>query len=995
MDICLFGTPEIRQGRETIHFPFRKAEALLYYLLVKQRASRDELTGLFWSELPDDTAKKNLRNAIYQIKKVVGPGIFKTVTRSEVVVNMGQVRSIDYHRFHNNQDLDAYQGAFLEGFHVKNAQGFEDWLLETREFSKIIFIDLGQHETKTLLDHGQSKDALTMARRITQADPFDEGSYLLLMESWVACGKPHKAIEAYKELETVLEDELGVEPDGKTKEFYQTIMTPRAEPSADFFFGRRPELDALVAKFQRFKAGSAQTGTLLEGEAGIGKTSLLEQFHLQAGGDQAPIVTISCYQAESGFYLKPWNALLNKLKPIIQEYKVPIPSQWMSALAYLFPSFQSEVESTGAMTYGNPIEQHRIEEMLTVILQNIFAARPTVVVFEDLQWMDTLSMNLLAGVLLRLNRHHVHFIGTMRRSGYQEVRKLKSTLLRNGIAETINLSRFTEQELNDYLQLMTDKNVDVKQMYQVTEGNPLFVKEWIQSAKNGQSMEMTPGMVSVFENRYQEASLEAQKMMDIAACFSDRIDFEAMKSITGRSDLDLLEWIEELQEKNILRESKDKHIRYTFTHQKLRDFVYDRMRPNKRKILHRKIAMWYESGNHRKRPVQQLEMLMHHWNAASEPVKSIQYRLQYSELFLANEHELYPVIDSGGDQGLQQVIGRKHVLKWFEDFENQLRHLESEGWMRHELNMPYLQLYLMQGRYWIQDGQYEKGRQVIASMLQLAEGTDLHRFILRGHRQLINLGVQLHDTDLMATYIGKSKDILKVHVDPEEEALLARLSGLQLLMAGAYEEADAQLHNALQLFKQLDMGAKNYSLNIAACNNYLGDLHRSKGNLEHGLGYYDKAIEIASISPSKGAGAVFATNAAQTAYELGYSDRAIQYLRSAIEGYRSTRTNWKRSVAESYIGLIQLERGRLPEGLAHLQAAYEFSNRLKSPYELGVFHRVLASGLQYVQGVSSLEFPVYSVEDHIRKAHTYFQQSGAVFELQCLQALHNGYILNQ
>jgi len=64
LEVKFLGLPEIKYDGQTISFPFKKADALFYYLLLAKRTTRDHLVNLFWSDSEENVAKKNLRNAI-------------------------------------------------------------------------------------------------------------------------------------------------------------------------------------------------------------------------------------------------------------------------------------------------------------------------------------------------------------------------------------------------------------------------------------------------------------------------------------------------------------------------------------------------------------------------------------------------------------------------------------------------------------------------------------------------------------------------------------------------------------------------------------------------------------------------------------------------------------------------------------------------------------------------------------------------------------------
>ena len=69
IEIHLLGTPRIQVDGQDIFFTYGKVQALIYYMVVKGVALRDEISGLLWPEKSEVNARKNLRNAIYEAKK--------------------------------------------------------------------------------------------------------------------------------------------------------------------------------------------------------------------------------------------------------------------------------------------------------------------------------------------------------------------------------------------------------------------------------------------------------------------------------------------------------------------------------------------------------------------------------------------------------------------------------------------------------------------------------------------------------------------------------------------------------------------------------------------------------------------------------------------------------------------------------------------------------------------------------------------------------------
>ena len=142
IDVKLLGTPIVTIDKKEVIFPYSKVKALFYYLVINNRASRDELCGLLWCDDKEEIAKKNLRNAIYKIKKCFDDEILLSPDKSIVMLNPNITIKSDIQDFErdNNDFMNIYKGDFLQGFFVKGSQEFEDWIFLIREQYKEQFV---------------------------------------------------------------------------------------------------------------------------------------------------------------------------------------------------------------------------------------------------------------------------------------------------------------------------------------------------------------------------------------------------------------------------------------------------------------------------------------------------------------------------------------------------------------------------------------------------------------------------------------------------------------------------------------------------------------------------------------------------------------------------------------------------------------------------------------------------------------------------------------
>ena len=133
IQVTMMGTPKVSvHGRELV-FPYREAEGLFYYLCVKGTVSRDEGIGIFWADCAENSARKNLRDAIYHLKKLLGEDVVSTEGNNRVRLNRDRLDSVDCEQLTDENILQRYTGDFLGYFYIKNCMEFEDWATDVRE----------------------------------------------------------------------------------------------------------------------------------------------------------------------------------------------------------------------------------------------------------------------------------------------------------------------------------------------------------------------------------------------------------------------------------------------------------------------------------------------------------------------------------------------------------------------------------------------------------------------------------------------------------------------------------------------------------------------------------------------------------------------------------------------------------------------------------------------------------------------------------------------
>ncbi len=238
----LLGAPRIsRNGAPVTGFVSSKVQALLYYLALTARPhTRASLAGLLWGELPEPQARMNLRHALANLRQLVGDHL--QITRETVAFDHTAPYWLDVEAVQGQfgasaataptpdlrrlrEALALYRGDLLEGFYVRDARSFEDWLLTQRERLRQLTLHMLHGLTAELLERGEYVAALDYTTRLIALDPLREEAHRQLMTILARSGRREAALEQYKHCVRLLADEIGVEPALETTALFEQIRT--------------------------------------------------------------------------------------------------------------------------------------------------------------------------------------------------------------------------------------------------------------------------------------------------------------------------------------------------------------------------------------------------------------------------------------------------------------------------------------------------------------------------------------------------------------------------------------------------------------------------------------------------------------------------------------------------------------------------------------------------------------------------------------------------
>lgn len=937
--VRFLGVPRLTLDGREIYLPFAKAEGLLFYVLHEKSALRDKLCAMFWGGQDEANAKKNLRNAVYAVRKASYEDIIVSPRRAVLEIDPAHPLLTDVDELHafraakppQEDAVDAflalYEGDFLSGALGGECTDYEEWVRVCAQAYRREYMDKLRALFHGLIRAKRWHTAERCGLRLIALDEFEELSYRSLMFVYKEQGEYGECAAVYSRLEKTLREGLSIKPSAETRRFFEgVVQKQKGVKRQETLFGRERECALLHRSLASFASGGAFCSYLVVGEAGIGKTRLLENAASCADSAAIVIKTI-CYEAESGFLLKLWDRIFEQLSYFLRERAISVPQELAALIGRTFPTLQAGAERP---TYSPPVQGENgmadkaVFELFTILTR---AEHRILFIIDDLHWADKSSMELLVKVLFA-SRERMMLIGACRAEYEGHVDRLYFSLSHSGGMDKLTLQRFTKEETHGLVtRLMPDAAVRSADIYRESEGNPLFITEIVNSLRDGRSGEfITDKMAVLIGGRILALSLPAQRLLSICAVFYSSFNLKILSSVMDVGSLELVELIDELLSKNILREAREHEgeISLFFTHVKIREYIYASISESKRALLHERIAEHYESrltGGRMDRVY--YPKLIHHYTMAQNKYQVFRCKLMRLRAVLDVSHEIFPSTDIRATSALEYYTDEDALDAELEELRGLCAHLrerDSEAGLG-ELELIFLLLY---GRFHKDRGTPQKGREAILQMIALSEQRGCTEYAFEGYIQLIQYAINMCDFTLMAEAV-ESAGLLDSE-DAGNAALVLRHRGYLHVLRGEFARGEELLLAALRRFCGFG-NYETYRMNLAACCFFLGESCRLQGRYEEALECYDKAFDHCDEELHFSAVAVILSRIGYAEYLLGHAAQARFYLLKSLQAYNKTIFAWGRADVYYSLALIELDGGHHDMARKYIEGAALFSNK--------------------------------------------------------------------
>jgi DNA-binding SARP family transcriptional activator len=401
--------------------------------------------------------------------------------------------------------------------------------------------------------------------------------------------------------------------------------------------GRGDALAELERHWREASAGSPRV-VALAGEPGIGKTRLAAELCRVAHSDGAAVLAGRCYEET----LVPYQPFVEALRHYVAgcppaELTVQVASR-RRELAALVPDLADGADATPRPAADPEQERFRLFEAVTSLIAEAAAARPLILLVDDLHWADDATLLLLRHLARSFESSQLMVVVTFRATELDPGGDLVAALAelrRARVLHELPLGGLSGDAVAALIAAQSGAAADegfVRRVAERTDGNPFFIEELLRHVDDPRAAELEQlglpeSVKDLLLRRLERLGEDCRRALATAAVVGVEFDMAVVGRVLGESEDSLLDLFESALSSHVLAEDATTVGSYRFAHPLIRETIYGDLSATRRALMHRRIGEALEAL-HADSLAEHAGALAHHFHAAGDAAKAYDYHEQ-------------------------------------------------------------------------------------------------------------------------------------------------------------------------------------------------------------------------------------------------------------------------------------------------------------------------------------------------------------------------------
>jgi DNA-binding CsgD family transcriptional regulator len=392
--------------------------------------------------------------------------------------------------------------------------------------------------------------------------------------------------------------------------------------------GRQAELAVLSAALTGVIGGDAAT-IVVGGEAGVGKSRLVHELVGQAKDAGARVLIGSCVELDGGGI--PLAPVVDMVRALAAETAPDELDALLGPARAEIGRLVPELDDGGPGAAVGDRDPSRLLELILGVIGRVASERPLMLTFEDVQWADSATLDLMALLVGAAGGRQLLLLLTVRSDELHRAhpfRRIAARWEQQRAAARLELERLEPRDVAAQIEAILGERPDgelVEFVAERSEGIPLFVEELLGAVREG-GMDrdyLPPALRDVLLARVDLLSASGQHVIRVASAAARSVPEALLALVSGLSDDDLYGALREAVQQQLLV-VEESGRGYAFRHALAKAAIHDDLLPGERARLHNAYAEAIEAGVELGgRDLGVASMLAHHWLAAHDLPKAL------------------------------------------------------------------------------------------------------------------------------------------------------------------------------------------------------------------------------------------------------------------------------------------------------------------------------------------------------------------------------------